>query len=92
MAAPIQPWSRRIPRWLLLTPFWIACGMFLVRGIGSPIRTVLVIGGVIPFEPQAGPGEQAWHQWLPIDSILFSPWFILRGRLRCHGVVCTSAW
>ena len=34
-----------MPRRLLLTPLWIACGMFLVRGIGNLIQTALVIGG-----------------------------------------------
>jgi hypothetical protein len=77
--APFQSWSRRIPRWLLLTPLWIVCGMFLVRGIGTPIQTALIIGGGMPFEPLTGPDAQAWYQWLLLDSIVFSPWFILGG-------------
>jgi hypothetical protein len=77
--APFQTWSRRIPRWLLLTPLWIVCGMFLVRGIGTPIQTALVISGGMPFEPLAGPDAQAWYQWLLLDSVGFSPWFILGG-------------
>lgn len=77
--APIQPWSRRLPRWFLFTPLWIACGLCLVRGIGNPLQTLLIIGGVIPFEPLAGPDAQAWYQWLLIDSILYSPWFTLGG-------------
>ena len=77
--APFQTWSRRIPRWLLLTPLWIACGMLLVRGIGNPIQSAFVIGGGMPFEPLAGPDAQAWYQWLLIDSIIYSPWFILGG-------------
>jgi hypothetical protein len=77
--APFQTWSRRIPRWLLLTPLWIICGMFLVRGIGTPIQTALVIGGGMPFEPLTGSDAQAWYQWLLLDSVGFSPWFILGG-------------
>jgi hypothetical protein len=77
--APFQAWSRGIPRWLLLTPLWIACGMLLVRGIGNPIQSALVIGGGMPFEPLGGPDAQAWYQWLLIDAILYSPWFILGG-------------
>ena len=77
--APFQRWSRRIPRWLLLTPLWIACGLFLVRGIGNPIQSALITGGVVRFEPLAGPDAQAWRQWLLMDAILFSPGFILGG-------------
>ena len=77
--APIQPWSRRMPRWLLLTPLWIACGMFFVRGIGNPIQSALIMGGGFISAPLAGPDAPAWHQWLLIDAVLFSPWFILGG-------------
>lgn len=77
--APIQPWSRRIPRWLLLTPLWMACGMFLVRGIGNPVQHALVIGGGMPFEALNGPEAQAWLQWMLLDFVGFSPWFILGG-------------
>ena len=31
------------------------------------------------FMPLAGPDAQAWHQWLLLDAVLFSPWFILGG-------------
>ena len=77
--APFQTWTRRIPRWLLLTPLWIACGLFLVRGIGNPIQSALLIAGGMPFDPLAGTEAQAWNQWLLIDAILYSPWFILGG-------------
>jgi uncharacterized protein DUF3995 len=77
--APFQTWSRRIPRWILLTPLWIACGLLLVRGFGNPIQSALIIAGGMPFEPLAGPEAQAWNQWMLIDTILFSPWFILGG-------------
>ena len=91
--APFQAWSRRMPRWLLLTPLWIACGMFLVRGIGNPIQSALIIAGGMPFEPLAGAGAQAWNQWLLMDAMFFSPWFILGGlafgatawSVRWHG-------
>jgi hypothetical protein len=77
--APIQPWSRHLPRWLLLTALWIACGLFLVRGFGNLIQTALVTSGVINFEPLAGKHAQAWYQWLVMDTVIFSPWFILGG-------------
>jgi hypothetical protein len=53
--------------------------MALVRGVMNPIQSALVIGGVVPFKPLAGPDAQAWHHWLLIDAVLFSPWFILGG-------------
>lgn len=77
--APIQPWGRRVPRWLVLTVLWIACGVSLLRGFGNLIQTVLLVSGVIHFAPLSGPDAQAWYQWLRLDSFLFSPWFILGG-------------
>lgn len=77
--ASFQTWSRRIPQWLVLTPLWIACGMLLVRGFGNPIQSAFIVGGGMPFMPLAGADTQAWNQWLLMDAILFSPWFILGG-------------
>lgn len=87
--APFQSWSRRIPRWMLLTPLWIACSLFLVRGIGNPIQSALLVGGGMPFEPLAGADEQAWLQWLLIDAIVYSPYFILGGL--AFGATALSA-
>lgn len=87
--APFQAWSRRIPRWLLLSPLWIACGMFLLRGFGNPIQSALLIAGGMPFEPLAGPDAQAWYHWLLIDAVFFSPWFILGGA--AFGATAHSA-
>jgi hypothetical protein len=77
--APIQAWGRRVPGWSVLTILWIACGISLLRGVGNLIQTALVVSGVIHFAPLTGPDAQAWNQWLRIDSLLFSPWFILGG-------------
>ena len=77
--APIQAWGRRIPRWLVLTVLWVACGISLLRGFGNLIQTALVTTGVIYFPPLAGEDAEAWRHWLRIDSIFFSPWFILGG-------------
>ena len=87
--APFQTWSRRMPRWLLLSPLWIACGMLLVRGIGNPIQSVFIMVGGMPFEPLAGPEAQAWHRWLLMDAMLYSPWFILGGM--AFGATAWSA-
>ena len=87
--APFQMWSRRIPRWLLLTPLWIACGLLLVRGFGNPVQSALIVGGLISFDALAGPEAQAWQQWMRIDAILFSPWFILGGL--AFGATARSA-
>jgi hypothetical protein len=64
---------------MLLTPLWIACGLFLVRGMGNPIQSALVIAGGMPFEPLTGPEAQAWYQWLLIDAVFYAPYFILGG-------------
>ena len=76
--APIQPWSRRLPRWILVTPLWIACGLFLLRGIGTLVQTMLVIGGGMPFDPLSSwPDPQAWARYMLIDAAIYSPWFTL---------------
>jgi hypothetical protein len=77
--APTQPWSRRIPKWILLTPLWVASGMLLVRGIGNPIQTALIASGILTFAPLAGPLAQEWKQWLLLDLLAFSPWFVIGG-------------
>ncbi len=87
--ASIQAWGRHIPRWIVLSTLWIACGLCLVRGFGNPIQTLLLIWGVIPAEALGGPLTQAWYQWMLVDSILFSPWFTLGGVV--FGVTAWSA-
>ena len=75
----VQPWGRRIPRWILLTPMWIGCGLSILRGAGTLIQTALMIGGGMPFDPLPASEVQAWNQYLLIDSIFYSPWWILGG-------------
>jgi hypothetical protein len=87
--ASIQNWGRRIPKWLLLIPLWIACIISLVRGIGTMTQTALIIAGVFPFEPLVGPEAIAWYRYLLIDSIFYSPWFICGGIL--FGATAWSA-
>ncbi len=77
--APFQGWTRRIPGWMLLTPLWVVCAMFLLRGIGNPIQSALIIAGGMPFDPLPAAEMQAWYQWLLIDAVLYSPWFVLGG-------------
>jgi hypothetical protein len=77
--APTRRWSQPMPRWLLLAPLWIACALFLIRGIGNPIQTALIASGAITFTPLAGPFAQAWEQWFLLDLAIFSPWFVLGG-------------
>jgi len=60
-------------QWLLLTALWIACGMFLVRGIGNPIQTALIIGGGMPSDPLAGPDAQATQvfTWCKLRQVAY---------------------
>ncbi len=77
--APFQAWTRRLPRWILLTPLWIGCGLFLVRGVGNLIQSALLVGGGMPFDPLPAAEVQAWNEWMLLDAILYCPWFILGG-------------
>ena len=76
---PFLKWTRRFPRWLLLAPLWIACGIALLRGFGNPIQSALILGGGMAFETASAAEALAWDQWLLLDALLFSPWFILGG-------------
>jgi hypothetical protein len=87
--APWQTWSRRIPAWIVLTPLWIACGMLLVRGIGNPVQTALIMQGMLSFDALRGPDAHAWYDWLRLDLTIFSPWFILGGA--AFGLTAWSA-
>lgn len=33
----VQPWGRRVPRWMLVTAAWVACAMLGVRGLAGHI-------------------------------------------------------
>jgi hypothetical protein len=87
--ATIQTWGRHIPRWIVLTTLWIACGLCLVRGIGNPVQTLLIISGLFPFDDITGPSAAAWYRWMLVDAIIFSPWFTLGGL--SFGITAWSA-
>ena len=77
--APFHKWTRRIPRWMLLTPLWVIFGLFLLRGVGNLTQSALIAGGGMPFDPLAAAEAPAWNRWLLIDALVYSPWFILGG-------------
>lgn len=87
--APFQAWSRRFPRWMLLTPLWIAAALLTVRGLGNPIQSALIIGGGWAFQPLSAAEAQAWYPWMWIDAILYSPYFIVGGL--AFGATARSA-
>lgn len=87
--AALQPWGRYIPRWIVLTTLWVACGLCIVRGIGNPVQTLLVITGVVFDEMLQGPDTEAWLRWMLLDAVVFSPWFTLGGI--AFGVTARSA-
>ena len=77
--ASVRPWGRRLPRWLVATPLWVACGVCVVRGLGNPVQDLLVVGGLVPFDPLGGPLARQWFEWMLVDAIVFSPFFLAGG-------------
>jgi hypothetical protein len=77
--APFHKWTRRIPRWMLLTPLWVIFGLFLLRGVGNLTQSALIAGGGMPFDRLSAAEAPAWNRWLLIDALFYSPWFILGG-------------
>lgn len=79
----LRPWGQRLPRWLVLTGLWAACALCLVRGVGNPVQDLLLLSGAIDFAPFDGPWPQAreWYEWLLLDAVAFSPYFVLGAAL-----------
>src|SRR5262245_444616 len=68
--ALIQPWGRRLPRWLLGSVGWCAVGLLLLRSGGSMIQMIywIVTGrGRNLFHPMF-----LWELWFYIGAVLFS--------------------
>lgn len=55
--APIQTWSRNIPRWIVRTMAWIASGMLTLRGVAGLIHD--------------GSSDLVWWPTFLVGGILF---------------------
>ena len=93
-----RAWGSRLPRWIVLTTLWVACGLCVVRGLGNPIQSLMLVSGIFRSEILDGPLAIAWYRWMLLDATLFSPWFTLGGlafgvtawSARQHGKVVTQ--
>jgi hypothetical protein len=73
--ALVQPWGRRIPRWMSLLGGWGASALFLVYGAANLVQDALIVAGAIPTPVGLGAVAARWHLFL------WDPWWLLGGVL-----------
>ena len=77
--APVQPWGRRVPRWLLGSLASAGTSLLLLRSAGSIIQMMYaLVTGRFLAEPM-----QLWELWFYLGAFLFclSTWrFLSSGR------------
>lgn len=70
--ATVQPWGRKLPRWLLLTPASMACAFMVLRAVLAVIGDVQQLSAEIPADATR---RARW------DLLLWSPYFLVWGIL-----------
>ncbi|MCE6995123.1 DUF3995 domain-containing protein [Saccharothrix sp. S26] len=73
--ALVQPWGRRVPRWLLLTASWGATVVLVLYGGVLVVAQSLIAVGVVPRASSFDPVAFYWHLFV------WDPWFLLWGVL-----------
>ncbi len=73
--ALVQPWGRRLPRWLLRAATWAGGGLALLYGAASFVQHTLMLSGLIAVPAGLGRSAARWH------LLLWDPWWILGGVL-----------
>ena len=66
--ALVQPWGRRLPRWLVGLLAWSGTGLLVLRGGGGALQTAYVAAtGRDVLEPM-----RFWEGWFCLGAVLFS--------------------
>lgn len=73
--AAVQPWGKRVPRWLLLTCLWAGGIGMTLYGMASFVQHALMMTGVIALPAGLGRVGARWH------LVLWDPWWTLGGIL-----------
>lgn len=73
--ALVQPWGRRVPRWMLLTASWTATVVLVLYGGLLVVGQALIALGVLPRGEPFDPVAFYWHLFV------WDPWFLLWGLL-----------
>jgi hypothetical protein len=73
--ALVQPWGRRLPRWMLLSASWSATAVMVLWGATQVITMLLLQLNVLPY---TGPVDRKPFYW---HLFLWDPWFIVWGLL-----------
>ncbi|WP_367127687.1 DUF3995 domain-containing protein [Saccharothrix sp. HUAS TT1] len=73
--ALVEPWGRRVPRWMLLTASWTATVVLVLYGGVLTVAQALIALGVLP---RAGSYDALAFYW---HLFVWDPWFLLWGLL-----------
>lgn len=75
----VQPWGRRIPRWMLLSAAWLGCVVPAAHGLYGIVDRANIIAGLTPLDARAFTLPQdSWVLW---DLLVYEPWFLIAGIL-----------
>jgi hypothetical protein len=73
--ALVEPWGRRLPRWMLLTASWTAAVILVLYGSVLTVAQALIALGVLPRAENFDALAFYWH------LLVWDPWFLLWGVL-----------
>lgn len=75
----VQPWGRRVPRWMLLSAAWLGCVVPSAHGIYGIVYRAGIVAGITTLNSQAFTlPKDAWVLW---DLLVYEPWFLIAGIL-----------
>jgi hypothetical protein len=76
--ALVQPWGRRLPRWLVGLLAWAGTVLLVLRGGGTIVQTVYLVA-VGSFVPE---WMMLWELWFYLGAVLFglSTWRFWRAQ------------
>jgi hypothetical protein len=79
--ALVQPWGRRLPRWMVLSAAWAGAAVLVLYGTLQTTAVALVALGVVEASDPIEPEALRWRLFL------WEPWFLLWGLL-----LAAAAW
>ncbi|WP_330317069.1 hypothetical protein [Streptomyces platensis] len=75
--APVRPWGRRLPPWMVLPPLWFGAVLLVVRGVPGLVENVTTAAGLTPYgllgmaEQPADPSSGEFWTGMAINTYFF---------------------
>jgi len=82
----IQPWGKRLPRWVPAVGTWGVCVVLAIRGLVFPgiLGSLAIELNIIALGPNSDP---VWNRW---NVVLWSPWFLLGATLFARTAIANT--